>query len=446
MKERKKILFLVFLLVVMGVVIFLYFSRMSPEQKWVTKCKEQYGISLEYIGKTSDGVAEYQMEGIDHSFTMDPSAEDFPEELDRAIKEHFFERVKTEHENLTFDHGAYILTFQNYSNIEEATAAVNHIAEYLMQQSYFKKDQHFGFIRVDFTDGISSESSVEICIGNPKSGEYYEDRMYQPDTLQERLANHYIDIANQYSYEDPSIPMELYHGTIAVSDGTNTTYLSHYNGYFTFEMAVQVLTELGYEVHGDASNFNVFAHDDIYEFSRSFIEGPHTYYIYNGDHYTLSNQEDMISEDIFSEVIGTQVQIRNGGRVEQVLVQDNPSELTFGIDPEKQTPYLYVGELWKLFDALGISDSNTHSFYQEPLYTWEKGESTYTFDLSYSNYYRNQKGIFVSEDDTYYILNGNIKEELPEYENNHFYLSDLERITGWTFSYDSSSNTLSIVQ
>ena len=228
--------------------------------------------------------------------------------------------------------------------------------------------------------------------------------------------------------------------------GTNTTYLSHYNGYFTFEMAVQVLTELGYEVHGDASNFNVFAHDDIYEFSRSFIEGPHTYYIYNGDHYTLSNQEDMISEDIFSEVIGTQVQIRNGGRVEQVLVQDNPSELTFGIDPEKQTPYLYVGELWKLFDTLGISDYNTHSFYQEPLYIWEKGESTYTFDLSYSNYYRNQKGIFVSEDDTYYILNGNIKEELPEYENKHFYLSDLERITGWTFSYDSSSNTLSIIQ
>lgn len=375
-------------------------------------------------------------------------------DADVAIKESFYNALKKEHSNLSMDNGCYVLSFEDYSNIEEATLATEHIAEYLQKQKYFQEHGHIAFIRIKFLNSISDETATEVCVGtlNTNQAEFYVNRMYSKDTIRQKIEDKYVSITQQYAFDDPSMPKDLWSNTKLVSTGTTSGKVENYQGYFTFEQAVKLVKDMGYQVFGDEKTFSIYINNNVYEFSNLYIDGPHTYYIYNGDHYTLSNQENMISEEILSKIINnnTQLTFKDYGTIRDIVFQDKnvnetETKILFGMDYEENAPYLYLTDLPKLFDILQISyNKDNNSLYKFPLYEWELDNETYTFDLSYSKYYRKQLGEFISPDDEYWIKNGDFQISIPNFKNNHLDLTSLEIITGYKFNYDNINHSIII--
>lgn len=461
MKDKKKIIIGIFIVFAIFILSYLSYLNFSYNGLLKKELKKQYGVSVEIQEKKKNG------NEIEYTLNLENEKMKFPCKVtilnssflkkefeidcnvDSAIKNTYFDTLKKEHKNLSFDNGCFVLKFKDYSDTEEAALSVSHIIEYLEKQEYFKEKGHIGFVRVVFENAITDETSVEFCYGTLTNNqvEFYKDRMYNKETVLEKIQNHYISVSNQYSYQDETIPSDKYANIKLVSNGQGVAKVENYNGYFTLAQAFQVSKDMGLKVYGEEKNFSIYNHNDVYEFSTSFIEGPHTYYIYNGDHYTLSNQENMISEEILSKATGN-LTIRNYGTISNVYINDkniNESEnkLIFGLDEE---PYIYITELPKLFDILQIEYNKDCSLYKKPFIEWKKDNMNYTFDLSYSKYYRKQLGEFISIDDEYWIKNGEIEELLPDFKNNHLGLESLKIMTGYQFDYNKLNHSITITK
>ena len=460
----KKVKFvLVFFILIGGIVyiINLFNTKFSYDNLMKQELNSKYGLNVIIEDrKETDDEIEYQLKAENgtnvfncnlkklNSDFFDRSYE-LTVNIDDAIKKDFFDILKKEHENLVFDNGCYVLEYEDYSDVENASLAVQHIADYMNNQKYFSQTGNIGFIRVEFKKSISDETSTEFCYGIPsvKQEDYYLSKLYHKESTLERIKDKYLEITSNYGYQDSSVPSELYNKIQLVSNGERTAKIENYKGYFTFEQALKAIQDMGYKTFGDAESFSVFVNDDIYEFSKLFIDGPHTYYIYNGDHYTLANQENIISEEVMNKIIGKphKITFESYGSINKVYLKQEPIGFIFGVDKNTEEPYLYLTELPKLFDILKINyNKDDCSLYKYPLYEWQLNGQTYTFDLSYSKYYRHQLGEFVSNDDEYYIKNDEIQFNLPEFSNNHFNLQCLSIITGYEFSYDKANNSIYI--